>query len=82
MPRFGFGSGSSKKINNSDDEVKQWCQLLELDESDKNNKKKIKKAYTALALKMHPDKNNGNSTAEFQEINNAYANLIALNDNK
>jgi hypothetical protein len=36
--------------------------------------KDIKKAYKRLALRYHPDKNNGNDT-EFKKINNAYEEL-------
>lgn len=34
----------------------------------------IKKAYRKLSLKLHPDKNNGN-TEKFQELNEAYSTL-------
>lgn len=36
--------------------------------------KEIKKAYKALSLKFHPDKNPGNAEAreKYQEINDAY----------
>jgi len=39
------------------------------------SEKEIKKAYKRLAIKMHPDKNPGNTEIEkqFQEINNAYS---------
>jgi DnaJ-class molecular chaperone len=32
----------------------------------------IKKAYRRLALRWHPDKNDGRTTDEFREISNAY----------
>lgn len=42
----------------------------------------IKQAYRKLAIKWHPDKNNGSeqSTQKFKEINNAYS--ILSNDQK
>lgn len=41
---------------------------------DEKDYKRVRKAYKRLAMRYHPDKNNGNDT-EFKKINNAYEEL-------
>ena len=58
---------------------KDYYQILGVEK--KATPEEIKKAYRQLALKYHPDRNQGNKEAEerFKEINEAYA---VLNDSK
>ena len=55
--------------------MKDYYQILEIPESATNDT--IKSAYKQLALKYHPDKNNGSKEAElrFKEVNDAYQTL-------
>jgi DnaJ-class molecular chaperone len=49
--------------------------VLEVDKS--ASKDEIKKAYRKMAMKYHPDRNQGDKAAEekFKEVNEAYQNL-------
>jgi molecular chaperone DnaJ len=59
---------------------KDYYKILEVDKS--ASQEEIKKAYRKLALKYHPDKNQGNSEAEekFKEVSDAYS--ILSDENK
>ena len=52
--------------------MKDYYQILEI--SRNANSEEVKKAYRKLAVKYHPDKNDGNKQAEerFKDINEAY----------
>ena len=53
------------------------CKYLEFKKNDEINENTIKKQYRMLALTYHPDKNkNPESTAKFQEINEAKQKLL------
>jgi DnaJ-class molecular chaperone len=54
-------------------ETKDYYSILEVDK--KSTEEEIKKSYKRLALKYHPDKNNGDETAsdKFKEIAEAYS---------
>lgn len=49
--------------------MSDYYKVLDVPES--ANQDEIKKAYRKLSLKLHPDRNNGN-TEKFQELNEAY----------
>ena len=53
----------------------QACQVLEIDSDEIyeicSDQKSLKRQYTKLALKYHPDKSQGDTTAKFQDIQEA-----------
>ena len=59
--------------------MKDYYKSLDIDKSASEDE--IKKAYRKLALKYHPDKNNGEST-KFKEISEAYEILSDANKKK
>jgi hypothetical protein len=69
-----------KFLLNKENEVITWCNILELEYKYKNDVDMIKKQYKRKALLLHPDRNTEeDTTLLFQELNNAYSNLINLN---
>lgn len=58
------------------------CQVLEIDSLQIyeicSDRKSLKRQYTKLALKYHPDKTQGDTTSKFQEIHEAYQYLNRL----
>lgn len=65
-------------LNITEDENK-LCDILGLDYKDKNDIIMIKQQYKKKALLLHPDKNTGDTTSLFQELNNAYSKLLNIN---
>ena len=58
------------------------CLVLEIDSLQIykicSDRKSLKRQYTKLALKYHPDKTQGDTTSKFQEIHEAYQYLNRL----
>ena len=70
-----------KFLQKKEDDVNKLCDILELYYKDKNNIIIIKQQYKKKALQLHPDKNVENTTHLFQELNNAYFELLKINEN-
>lgn len=68
-------------LKKEEEDINKLCDILGLDYKDKNNIEIIKKQYKKKALQLHPDKNTGNTTILFQELNNAYSKLLNINEN-
>ena len=71
-----------QEIISAVDNIYKMCDIMELEHKYKNNIKMIKmikKQYKLKALQLHPDRNENNTTALFQELNNAYTTLLNYN---
>ena len=82
--RFNFGT---QKIdlssllnglfrNGMSQQTQQDLKVLGLESMENPKKKDVKKAYKALAMKHHPDKNNGAGEEMFKTIQEAYERLL------
>ncbi len=80
IPKFGFSDFNNNNDIDNVNNVNIWCDTLELDYKYKNDVEKIKKQYKIMALKLHPDKNTEDTTELFQNLNNAYAGLMKINE--